>query len=110
LDFEYFLGFSEGFTAVQTMATSPGFGYVDTSGAMVIAAQYDGARAFSEGLAMVYVGGRCGYIDRTGTMVIAAQYLGVNDFSGGLAEVRVTGNESGPSYIDKTGKMIWQGK
>jgi hypothetical protein len=112
--FGYAESFSEGLAVVgvgihEFDKLGP-YGYVDTSGSVFIAAQFDGARAFSEGLAGVYVAGKCGFIDKTGAMVIPAQYVYAGDFSGGLAEVRVTGSESGPSYIDKTGKIVWQGQ
>ena len=67
---------------------------------------------FSEGLCMVVEfdeagNQRCGYIDKTGTVVIPPQFVAASDFSGGVAAV---GNMSSPSYIDKTGKVIWQGE
>ena len=55
-----------------------------------------------------------GYVDKTGTMVISPrQCAGAGPFSGGVAALTGPGGVSGsqtPSYIDKTGKVIWQGE
>ena len=71
-------GFSEGLAVVRELALDdPEFpfryGYVDTSGAMVIPPQFRGAFDFSEGLAAVAVMGngatKWGYIDKTGKVI-----------------------------------------
>jgi len=70
----------------------------------------DDARPFSEGLALVWRDGECGYIDKTGAVVIPIPYaIDGCDFSGGIARVG-GGFDGAPSYIDKTGKVIWQGE
>ena len=52
---------------------------------------------------------KCGYIDKTGAVVIPLEYqIDGWSFSGGVA--RVGGGFAPPSYIDKTGKVIWQGR
>ncbi len=61
---------------------------------------------------------RWGYIDKTGTVVIPMQYQTADPFSGGLARVENWARVEGPAgaelvstaYIDKTGKVIWQGE
>jgi len=45
------------------------FGYIDTTGNMVIPPVYEEARAFSNGLALVRRGGKYMYIDRNGVTV-----------------------------------------
>ncbi|MFI5136001.1 MAG: WG repeat-containing protein, partial [Chitinophagales bacterium] len=42
-----------------------------TSGKIVLLAKYDEIYTFSEGLAMVGLGGKYGYVDKTGKEVIA---------------------------------------
>jgi hypothetical protein len=91
---------------------NPKWGFIDKTGTIVIPLQYAYANRFSEGLCMVVEfdeagSQRCGYIDKAGTVVIPPQFVAASDFSGGVAAV---GNMSSPSYIDKTGKVIWQGE
>jgi hypothetical protein len=46
------------------------WGYIDKTGAAVIAALYDDASAFSDGLAQVQENTSKGYISRTGKFVL----------------------------------------
>jgi hypothetical protein len=93
------------------------WGYIDKTGAWVIEPQFYMAHDFSEGLAAVmYIENSVstyGYIDATGTMVIAPrQCVRAEPFSGDVAALMGLGNagDETPSYIDKTGKVIWQGE
>jgi hypothetical protein len=71
--------------------------------------EFEDARSFSEGVAIVWWNDECGYIDKTGTVVIPIDYqIAGFDFSGGVACVSY-GYGGSPSYIGKTGKVIWQG-
>ncbi|MBY0497074.1 MAG: WG repeat-containing protein [Cyanobacteria bacterium] len=60
-------GFSEGFAAVRLGDKS---GFVDEEGRLVIAADYDYAFAFQNGLARVAALGKIGYINKSGTFVV----------------------------------------
>jgi hypothetical protein len=107
--------FSEGLAAVAVgEPDAMKWGYIDMTGAWVVQPQFDYAYDFSEGLAAVQVNGSgsilSGYIDKTGAVVIPMQYEWASDFSGGIAQVRTPGSFDSPSYIDKTGKVIWQGE
>jgi hypothetical protein len=109
--------FSEGLAAVG-VAENGGlkWGYIDETGAWVIQPQFEYTWRFAEGMAVVgftengYM--KYGYIDKTGTVVIPMQYAQARDFSGGIAAVVSQSDAySGyPSYIDRTGKVIWQGQ
>ena len=111
--------FSEGLVPVEINGKT---GFMDRSGKLVIAPQFEEAGDFSEGLAPVKVRGefmtRCprepsgyrdsfrmiwGYIDKTGKMVIPAQYAWAEPFSEGLAAINHCGEGF---FIDKTGKKI----
>ena len=85
------------------------WGYIDKTGGIVIDPQFDEADKFSEGLALVKVGGlmtgRRGYIDKTGTIVIKLQYEFADSFSDGLAAVQAKVGDSW-GYINKEGTMI----
>jgi hypothetical protein len=110
--------FSEGLVAVGTKGK---FGYVDKTGKIVIAASFEDAEDFSEGLAPVRMpvdlswcleddsGSRVGstkkrgYIDKSGRIVIPAHFEYAGPFMEGLAGVS---NCSKSGFIDKTGKLI----
>ena len=64
------------------------YGFIDKNGKVVIEPQFDGADAFSEGLARVKKDRKWGFIDKSGKVVIEPQFDWVSDFSEGLAKVR----------------------
>jgi len=112
----YFQDFSEGLAAAAVQKGGElKWGYIDKTGAWVIEPQYDMVCSFSEGLAAVMLLENdvvtYGYIDKTGKMVISPRRCtGAMPFSGGVAALTGLGSASDetPSYIDKTGKAIWQ--
>ncbi len=77
--------------------------FVDRRGNIVSEDRYDGAGAFSEGLAPVRIERQWGYIDKTGKMVIAPQFEAANSFSEGVALVSSKGRYG---YIDHAGKYV----
>jgi hypothetical protein len=79
------------------------YGYVDASGKIVIAPRFDGADAFSEGLAVVLDSGRFGYIDPRGTLAIPAVYRHARPFRDGYAPVRRDGSWQ---FIDRGGNIV----
>ena len=105
--------------AQQSSTTSPAlfpitvgskYGYIDTSGNIVIQPRFDDAWRFSEGLAPVLVEDKWGFIDQTGKIVITPRFFEAMPFTEGLALVgeffgtsRCVGNYG---YIDKTGKLV----
>lgn len=71
----FYLGsgsYSEGLAQVRIDGGK--FGYLDTSGRMVIEASFDDATAFSEGFAAVKIGEYWGFIDRAGRIVIEPKF------------------------------------
>jgi|SRR6185369_5198105 len=85
------------------------YGYIDSTSQMVIAPKFDGASAFSEGLARVRVGddetGSFGYIDTTGKIVIKPKFKGAGLFSEGVA---IADDGKGKGVIDKNGKYLFR--
>ncbi|SAL87411.1 KWG Leptospira [Caballeronia arvi] len=96
------------------------YGYVDRTGRVVIAPQFELTLmnqlggSFVEGLAVVEFGtsatptrraqrGKFGFIDKAGRLAINPQYDFASSFSDGLAVVEVDGKYG---YIDHTGNMI----
>jgi len=72
------------------------WGYIDTTGRVVIDFRFDHAHQFTEGLGLVTVDGRVGFIDKTGATVIAPQF-GTNSqpFFEGLAAVETASGKYG---------------
>jgi hypothetical protein len=89
---------------------APRSGYIDTSGAIVIALEFDDARDFSEGFAAVEEQGLWGYIDKTGGWSIEPRFAQAFQFVDGLALARLGDRWV---YIDPTGGVVrdkvWEG-
>lgn len=108
------------------------WGYADRGGRVVIAARFDAARPFVDGLAQVGVldeelpelGGRpnikWGYVDESGRVVVELRYAVLRGFHGNLAAAAVldTGRPQSPApgrgrsanlrwgYLDRGGRVI----
>jgi hypothetical protein len=89
------------------------YGYIDRAGKIAIKPQFNRAARFSDGLALVQVGGDHAYIEPAGNVVIKLNYREFNlafDFSEGMAVV----GKRGPGdfiqdilgYINKTGTLV----
>jgi len=106
-------GFSEGFAAVRTndpkRRSERRWGYIGSTGELVISAEYSGAGRFGDGLAPVgfvgKVGDNKGYIDSRGTTVIEPKFELAGQFSEGLAGVLMGDSLDGMVYIDTTGTV-----
>ena len=101
--------FHEGLCAVVVdpkVAEYPGF--VDRTGSFAIRvddAQYLGQ--FSEGMAVISLGGKFGYLDKKGNLAITPQFDVATEFSEGIARVATkTGETYKWGYIDKFGNVI----
>lgn len=88
--------FKEGLLVVQNDKGLCGF--LDRTGAEVIACKYENAGSFSGGLAPAKTGGKYGYIDKTGDFVIPPEYTLAESFIGEYAAVRMA---------DKNGVERW---
>ncbi|MBK7709080.1 MAG: WG repeat-containing protein [Acidobacteria bacterium] len=78
------------------------YGYIDKTGKIVIAPQFENTMGFNEGLAATKLGGKYGYIDTKGKWVIKPQFEFTYMFSDGLAMVRL-GKQYG--WIDRSGRI-----
>lgn len=87
------LTFDEWHEGLVRFNTEDGYGYMDTSGKIVIPAQYVSAKEFSEGLAAVSKKNefgeiKWGFIDKTGKVKIPFQYsMPPSSFGFGLAAI-----------------------
>ncbi len=82
-------------------------GYLDRSGNVVIAPQFEDCYDFSEGLARVKVNDKFGFVDQKGSLVIKPVYNSAYKFSNGRARVS-SSDKFG--YIDQKGNRIIEEK
>src|SRR4029450_12130870 len=95
--------YRDGMCPVQPLGMAK-FGFIDTTGKMVIKPQFSDVEPFNEGLAAVAVKQDAwGFIDKTGKFVIKPLFVYIHSFREGLASIRV-GDQWG--VIDKSGKMV----
>ena len=91
------------------------YGYKDSKGNVVIPFKFHFAHDFSDGMAIVVnESGEVGYINTKGDLAIPYQYDTMaesdgNDFHEGLCAVVVDGSHEWVSYVDKTGKLAFEG-
>ena len=115
MEYFYVGSFSEGLAIVEDDGKC---GFIDETGNIVIPLKYDADRFsyFSEGLALVYTGGRymnasqrimqggkCGFIDKTGRVIIPLEYDNATAFSEGLAIVEKNKKQF---IIDTSGAVV----
>lgn len=95
--------FHEDLACVMVNNNNNEFGFIDSTGNVVLRARYDDAKGFSEGLAPVRIGALWGYIDKRGRRVIEPAFREAGSFKDGTAIVH-----NGQRYdaIDTTGKTI----
>ena len=83
------------------------YGFIESSGKIVIKPQFEATYSFSEGIAAVKKKGKWIYIDKTGKTVIdPVGYMPSGSFHRGLAFVRTDDMRYG--YIDRSGKFVWK--
>lgn len=78
------------------------YGFIDASGTLVIPAQFEDARNFSQGLAPVFNEGAWFFIDQSGRNPFSLKFDEAKEFKEGLAAVR---NNDLWGYIDLEGKL-----
>lgn len=80
------------------------WGFINTSGKLVIPVQYEEVGGFHEGVASVKVGEKYFFINKSGKKAFDKAFFAVGDFSEGLA--CAAAGEGKWGYIDRTGKWI----
>jgi len=81
------------------------WGFVDSTGKVVIQYQYEEAGSFNENLAAVKLEGKFGFINKTGITVIKPQFEEADHFINGLSLVEIS-NTVG--LIDQRGNWIFK--
>ena len=111
LKYNYLGNFSEGLASYEPYRSdgskSGKYGYIDTTGAVVIRPEYDAAYSFLNGLARVQKDGKYGLVDKTGKVIVPIEYDKIerisDEFGNKLAKV---GKGSKYGLVDKTGKVV----
>jgi len=99
------LPFQQGLSAVQVgLSREPLWGYVDTSGHMIIKPAFAEARGFANDLAAVKKGDQFGYIDKKGHWAIEPRFTRATDFNASGTALVVTDNRL--AMIDRKGEVI----
>jgi hypothetical protein len=101
LKFNEIRPFKEGFAAVKI---NKHWGFINTSGRLVVESKYFSVGDFSNGRAAVYKNGRCGYIDYQGEIVVDLLYNGCYEFEEDKAVVQLPRMRDG--LIDKNGEVL----
>ncbi len=102
--------FSEGLAAIKK---NNKFGFIDTTGSVIIEPKYDQVLSFSDGLCAVASSKIKGdsllfswsFIDKAGKVVLKGPFLEANGFEKGLASVKFMNGNS--CWIDKLGKNVF---
>jgi hypothetical protein len=81
------------------------YGFADIKGNIAVAAKYDYAENFSEGLAAVTIERKSGFIEKAGVLALPMQYGNASSFHEGLAAVNDSYNGGNYYYIDNTGAV-----
>ena len=79
------------------------WGYINTSGAIVIPCQFEDVGDFHEGFAYVSNGDGKGFINLQGEIVVPCQFEDVGDFHEGFAKVS---NDNGYGFINTQGEIV----
>lgn len=102
LAFRSIAPFSEGLARVQK---GDGYGFIDTTGRLVIKPDFFKASSFSEGKAAVWLSaGECGFIDKQGHLIVKPEFSRCMDFHEGKAIVYRGSQRAG--LIDAQGNLI----
>ena len=92
--------FSDGLARVKSEGK---WGFIDSTGAVIIEPQWEDVAAFSEGFARISSYGRWGFTDKIGKIISEPQWDGATDFIEGFARVR---RGAKWEYIDTTGIIV----
>jgi hypothetical protein len=79
------------------------WGFIDSTGAVVVAPRFAQVQEFSEGWAPVREAGHYGFIDGAGHLALTQRYDYASPFYQGLAVVQ---RDSTPQLIDRAGRLV----
>jgi hypothetical protein len=91
------------FEGIAKIKANSKWGFVDSTGNVIVAPKYNQVENFSGGLAKVRIGSKWGLVDKTGAVVIKPTFDWIYDFVGDKAKVKINGEEY---YMNKNGQRV----
>lgn len=79
------------------------WGFVDTTGNVVVKPKYNEVSNFSDGIARVRTGTKWGLVDKSGNEIIKPTFDAIYDFVNGKAQVLLNGEKY---YMNKQGQRV----
>lgn len=79
------------------------WGFIDTTGAVIIPIRYNEVENFSDGIARVRIGQRWGLMEKTGREIIKPTFQEIGPYMNGKAKVLLDGTEY---YMNKDGIRV----
>ncbi len=80
------------------------WGFIDTTGAMIVSPKYDEVENFNDGLARIRVSQKgWGLLNTSGVEIVKPMFIWIYDFENGKAKVKAGGQEG---FIDRNGNLI----
>jgi hypothetical protein len=98
--YDYMGPFYEGLARVKLEKK---WGFIDTTGNVVVKPKYNEVENFKEGLAKVRTGTKWGLVDKSGNEVIKPTFDAIYEFINGKARVLLNGEEY---YMNQQGQRV----
>jgi hypothetical protein len=99
--YDYVGSFNQGLAKVKLEKK---WGYIDSTGNVVVQPKYNEVENFSDGRARVRLGQKWGLVDTTGAEIIKPTFDWIYDYDvNGVAKVKLNGMEY---YMDKKGQRV----
>lgn len=98
--YEFAGPFSDGLARVRL---NKKWGFIDTTGAVIIPIRYNEVENFSDGIARVRIGQRWGLLEKTGREIIKPTFQEIGPFINGKAKVLLDGTEY---YMNESGVRV----
>jgi hypothetical protein len=98
--YDYVGSFNNGLAKVKK---NKKWGYIDTTGNVVVQPMYNEVENFSDGLARVRQGQKWGLIGKDGTLIIKPTFDWIYEFIDGIAKVKIDGQEY---YMNTSGQRV----
>lgn len=98
--YEYQGSFNNGLAKVKK---DHKWGFIDTTGSLIVPLKYNEVENFNDGLARVRLGQKWGLVDVTGRVVIKPTFEWIYDFENGIAKVKLNGETY---YMNREGIRV----
>lgn len=90
-------------TQLYPVKENDNYGYINKLGKIIIKPQFQDAKDFNGGFAIIKISGKYGIINTNGTIIVNPIFEDLQNFSGGLARFKSDGKYG---FIDNKGKVV----